>query len=76
MATPEWDDEATGEALEDLVRLAEPLLCAPTFEDFILRFWLENTIWFSLNEARPLTSEQSEYLDGVRSARTRRRPSA
>lgn len=72
VAAPEWDDAATGETLDDVVRLPELLFCAPTFEDFIHRFWLENTIWFSLHGARPMTREQKDYLDAVRDIRARR----
>ena len=74
VATPEWDEETKGETLEDMVRLTEPLLCAPTFEDFVFRFWLENIIWFSLHSARRLTEEQTKYLNSVRMAKERRRP--
>jgi hypothetical protein len=69
--TPEWDDEADGETLEDFVRLNEILFCAPTFDEFIHRFWVENTIWFSLHEARPMTPEQKRYLDAARQRRLR-----
>lgn len=71
VGAPEWDDEAEGETLEDMVRLTEVLFCSPTFDDFILRFWLENTIWFSLHRARPMTQEQWEYLGAVRSIKAR-----
>ncbi len=39
-------------------------VCASTFEEFIYRFWLENTIWFNLNESSGpvLTPEQQQYL--------------
>ena len=39
--------------------------CAPTFEEFIYRFWLENTIWFALNEGGNLTEAQKLYLARV-----------
>jgi hypothetical protein len=71
VCTPEWDDDADGETLEDVVRLTEILCCAPTFEEFIHRFWLENAIWYSLYEARPMTHEQKRYLDAVRKMRRR-----
>lgn len=37
--------------------------CAPDFEMFVYRFWLENEIWFALNDGRPLTEVQQRYLD-------------
>lgn len=37
--------------------------CAPSFKEFIYRFWLENEIWFTLvDKDRPLTSMESSYL--------------
>jgi hypothetical protein len=36
--------------------------CAPSFETFLYRYWLENTIWFALNESNALTDEQKRYL--------------
>ncbi len=43
--------------------LANTLVCAPSFEAFIYRFWLENTIWFNVNEeASALTEAQQRYL--------------
>ncbi|SRR6266702_8387295 len=37
-------------------------VCAPSFEAFLYRFWLENTIWFNLDLHKPLTEEQQRYL--------------
>lgn len=68
-ATPAWDDDAEGESVEDLVRLTQVMCCAPTFEEFMLHFWLENSIWFALDRARPLTEAQRAYLDAVRARR-------
>lgn len=37
--------------------------CAPSFESFIYRLWIENEIWFRLVEKdQPLTPEMTEYL--------------
>lgn len=37
--------------------------CAPSFEAFLYRYWLENTIWFAVNEGeRSLSDEQKKYL--------------
>ncbi|MEX1232340.1 MAG: hypothetical protein WEB58_18995 [Planctomycetaceae bacterium] len=37
--------------------------CAPSFESFIWRLWIENEIWFRLVERdQPLTSEMKQYL--------------
>lgn len=37
--------------------------CAPTFEAFVYRYWIEDEIWFALSdEHRPLTSQEEAYL--------------
>ena len=39
--------------------LANTFECAPSFAEFIYRFWLENVIWFKLNDtAASLTAEE------------------
>ena len=40
----------------------EALLCADSFSEFVYRFWIENEIWFALNERRGLTPEQERYV--------------
>lgn len=36
---------------------------APTFESFIYRWWLENTLWFATRlDKRPLSAEEQAYL--------------
>jgi hypothetical protein len=43
--------------------LANTFACAPTFAEFIYRFWLENVIWFKLNDqAAALTPEELAYV--------------
>jgi hypothetical protein len=40
-------------------------ICAPSFEAFLYRFWLENIIWFKLRtnlHNTPFTEEEQEYL--------------
>src|SRR5262249_38749132 len=46
--------------------IANTIVCAPSFEAFAYRFWLENSIWFKLNEGggeAKLTDEERRYLD-------------
>jgi len=47
--------------------------CAPSFEAFVYRTWIENEIWFRLvdprydfHDPRPLTPEMQAYLDHYR----------
>jgi hypothetical protein len=45
-------------------------ICAPTFETFVYRFWLENVLWFKLNSSvddGQMSDEQRSYLDHYRS---------
>ncbi|HEX6818990.1 MAG TPA: hypothetical protein VF120_11500 [Ktedonobacterales bacterium] len=44
--------------------IAHTFVCAPTFDAFIYRWWLENTIWFNLdsNDAGKRTDEERRYL--------------
>lgn len=39
-------------------------VCGPSFEAFLYRFWLENTLWEAVNESgdNPLTEAQERYL--------------
>jgi hypothetical protein len=71
VGAPEWHDEAKGETREDMIDVHEFLLCAPSFEAFMFRFWIENTIWYSLYNQRVLTPEQLAYVDRARKARER-----
>jgi hypothetical protein len=43
--------------------IANTLICAPSFEGFVYRFWLENVLWFKLNEdGGSLSEAQQQYL--------------
>jgi hypothetical protein len=35
--------------------------CAPEFEEFIYRFWMENSIWFATSDKKELTTAQLAY---------------
>ena len=60
----EPEDAEEGEVLTDVARhniLTNTVVCAPTFDEFIYRFWLENTLWFKLNEAGGATLTPAEH---------------
>ncbi len=43
--------------------------CAPSFEEFVYRTWIENEIWFALSdELDPLTPEEEAYVKHYRRA--------
>jgi hypothetical protein len=66
LAWPRWREGASGEALEDCANPEDVCVCAPSFEEFIKRFWIENTIWFSRDAA--LEGELGEYAVAARKA--------
>ena len=63
-------DEADGEDGEDgspdaQAMEAQTRVCARSFEEFIYRFWLENTLWFKLSDRRQpqtLTPDERRYI--------------
>lgn len=62
---PDWEDYLRSLRKSDPdVTLSDFVhWCAPSFEEFIYRFWIENKIWFALvEESVPLTMEQARYL--------------
>jgi hypothetical protein len=67
-AVPDFDDDATGETLEDVSTPKDLAVCAPSFEEFMKRFWLENTLWFAVNKKTPLTEEQRAYAEAAKKA--------
>lgn len=58
-----YADEAENETLDDVIIPENIYYCAPTFESFIYRFWMENSIWFALTDGKTLTHEQQEYMN-------------
>ena len=69
VAIPEWLDDSDDKGLDEAVRLTNLTMCAGTFEEFMFRFWLENTIWYSLYEGRVLTDFQYAYVRAAKAAR-------
>lgn len=49
-----------GTAIEKI--LEDIVICAPSFEEFIYRFWIENRIWHSSNFKLPMSKEEEDYL--------------
>jgi hypothetical protein len=69
----DWEEDEVVE----LGRAGERIFfCAPTFEAFIYRFWIENQIWFALDENKPLTEEQQIYVDHYRNMTPNDKPAA
>lgn len=72
-AWPDWksDEESAGaKTLEDMATPAGLAVCAESFEAFIKRFWIENTIWFAENGRRALEGEFAAYSAAVQAARS------
>ena len=55
--------EYEGVQREDL--FSEAVLCADTFTEFLYRFWVENSIWYSLQAKLPLTPLLEEYRNQI-----------
>jgi len=56
------EEESTSREID--MQEEEFWLCAPSFTEFIYRFWLENEIWFALaEEERPLNKTEQVYVD-------------
>ena len=46
--------------------------CAPSFSSFLYRFWIENEIWFALEDSqRPLNALESDYVRHYAAKRSR-----
>jgi hypothetical protein len=69
VASPVYLEEFAGDELAQAQAefSDDAVVCARSFEEFLYRFWLENTIWFALDDGKPLTDEQRRYLDFYRS---------
>jgi hypothetical protein len=65
-ARPEFIEDPEGESLDDAVVLHDLTVCAPSFEDFIHRFWIENTLWYANREKRALTRDEQAYVDAAK----------
>jgi hypothetical protein len=68
VAYPKFREGARGESLEDVADPQEVAICAPSFEEFIKRFWIENALWFAVNQQRPLEGELRAYADAAKKA--------
>jgi hypothetical protein len=66
VAAPDFDDDAVGDTLEDVARPRDVAVCAPSFEAFMHRFWLENALWFAVSKRQPLSPEQRAYAESAR----------
>jgi len=71
VAPPHFRDEPTGDTFEDVADPRDVLVCAPSFEAFVRRFWIENAIWFWTNAGKTLPAELVAYVDAARSAAER-----
>jgi hypothetical protein len=67
-ARPEEEDYPRGKALDDAIVPRDLRKCAWSFEEFIKRFWIENTLWYAVNKGEKLGRELREYADAARAA--------
>lgn len=55
------DPETYGHISEEEI-MRHTYVCAPSFEAFLYRFWMENVLWWKLHYHKPLTPAQHRYL--------------
>ena len=48
--------------------LVDVRVCADSFEEFIERFWIENTLWFLQEHGRPIEGRLRDYLEAAQRA--------
>ncbi len=74
-ATPRWKRRIPREAtrLEDRMSPENFVRVASSFEEFIYRFWIENSIWYARHRKRALTVEQRAYADAAERSLARTR---
>lgn len=68
---PQYSATADPQAMERVV--ASTYVCGPSFVSFLYRYWLENTIFFKLDEAdgeARLTEDERRYLAHYHQSRT------
>lgn len=63
---PNWIEGAEGESLEDVAEPTELTTCASTIQEFVHRFWLENRLWYALEERRELSPGERDYVEAAR----------
>jgi hypothetical protein len=74
LVTPIELEDFAGKTLSDDERQGiahNTWICAPTFAEFIYRWWLENSIWFKVSEsdkADTLTADERHYLAHYRAS--------
>lgn len=68
VACPEWKEDSSGDSLEDAADPSEVVVCAESFEEFIKRFWIENTLWAAADRGRTLEGELLAYSDAAKRA--------
>lgn len=71
-AWPDWseDEAGGGDSLEDCAVPRDVTICAPSFEAFIKRFWIENTLWDTVHRGDELMGELRDYVEAVERAVT------
>ncbi len=75
VASPAWHDsdedleeqeEREDMALDDAMTPTNLAICGASLEEFLKRFWIENTLWFSVNHGHPaVDGELKTYVDHV-----------
>ena len=61
---PEWPGYPSIAQEEIDLRRLEFFYCASSFSEFLYRFWIENEIWFAIeDDKRPLKTLELQYVN-------------
>jgi hypothetical protein len=61
VASPRWREDGDGRGIEDAADPEDVAICASSFEEFITRFWIENTLWRAMQSGAALEGELLAY---------------
>lgn len=56
-------DEEVGIKYPDVIHQAS--ICADSFLEFVYRFWIENAVWYSKHDKRPLSAREADYKNQI-----------
>jgi hypothetical protein len=55
--------------LEDCADPQDVFVCASSFDEFVRRFWIENTLWYAAQGGRPVVGELPAYAEAAHAAK-------
>jgi hypothetical protein len=71
VAMPRWKEGVDAPALEECADPQDVVVCASSFDEFIRRLWIENTLWYAAQGGGPVEGELLAYAEAARTASPR-----